>query len=60
MHHFQYKGDELYAEEVPVRDIVAKVGSPVYVYSHATLERHFTAFDEAFAGVPHTLSLIHI
>lgn len=34
---------------------MARVGSPVYVYSHATLTRHFTAFDEAFAGVPHTI-----
>ncbi len=55
MHHFQYKGNELYAEEVPLREIVAKAGSPVYVYSHATLERHFKAFDDAFAGVPHTI-----
>ncbi|SNB47229.1 diaminopimelate decarboxylase [Geobacter sp. DSM 9736] len=55
MHHFQYKGNELFAEEVPVREIVAKVGSPVYVYSHATLERHYRAFDDAFAGVPHTI-----
>ncbi len=55
MHHFQYKGNELYAEDVAIRDIVAKVGSPVYVYSQATLERHFRAFDEAFAGTPHTI-----
>lgn len=55
MNHFQYKGNELHAEEVPLKEIVARVGSPVYVYSHATLTRHFTAFDEAFAGVPHTI-----
>ncbi|TFG90646.1 MAG: diaminopimelate decarboxylase [Syntrophobacterales bacterium] len=55
MHHFQYKGNELYAEEVAVKDIVASVGSPVYIYSHATLERHYTAMDEAFAPVPHTI-----
>ncbi len=55
MHHFQYKGGELYAEEVPVSDIAAKVGTPVYIYSHATLERHFKAMDEAFASVPHTI-----
>lgn len=55
MNHFQYKGNELYAEDVRLADIVAKVGSPVYVYSHATLERHFKAFDEAFAAVPHTV-----
>jgi diaminopimelate decarboxylase len=55
VHHFQYRGNELYAEEVAVRDIVAKVGSPVYIYSHATLERHFKAMDGAFADVPHTI-----
>ncbi|BBA68707.1 diaminopimelate decarboxylase [Geobacter sulfurreducens] len=55
MNHFQYKGNELHAEEVSLKEIVARVGSPVYVYSHATLTRHFTAFDEAFAGVPHTI-----
>ena len=55
MNHFQYNGDELYAEEVRLADIVATVGSPVYVYSLATLERHFKAFDDAFAQVPHTI-----
>ncbi len=55
MHHFQYKGEELYAEGVAIKDIVAAVGSPVYVYSHATLERHYRAFDEAFAAAPHTI-----
>jgi diaminopimelate decarboxylase len=55
MHHFQHKGNELYAEDVAVKDIVAKVGSPVYIYSQATLERHFRAMDQAFAAVPHTI-----
>ena len=55
MHHFQYKGDELFAEEVAVKDIVAAVGSPVYIYSQATLERHFKAMDDAFASAPHTI-----
>jgi diaminopimelate decarboxylase len=55
MHHFQYKGNELYAEDVAVKDIVAKVGSPVYIYSQATLERHFLAMDQAFAAAPHTI-----
>lgn len=55
MHHFQYKGDELFAEEVAIKDIVAKVGSPVYIYSQATLERHFKAMDSAFAATPHTI-----
>jgi len=55
MHHFQYKGNEMYAEEVAVREIAEKFGTPVYIYSHATLERHYRAMDEAFAGVPHTI-----
>jgi len=55
VHHFQYKGDELYAEDVAIKDIVAAVGSPVYIYSQATLERHYRAFDDAFAGAPHTI-----
>jgi len=55
MNHFQYKGSELYAEEVAIKEIVAKVGSPVYVYSHATLERHFKAFDDSFKAMPHTI-----
>ena len=55
MHHFQYKGDELFAEEVAIKDIVDAVGSPVYIYSKATLERHFKAMDDAFAKAPHTI-----
>jgi diaminopimelate decarboxylase len=55
MHHFQYKGDELYAEDVAIKEIVASVGSPVYIYSQATLERHFKAMNDAFASAPHTI-----
>ncbi|MBI4841981.1 MAG: diaminopimelate decarboxylase [candidate division NC10 bacterium] len=55
MHHFQYRGDDLYCEEVPVARIASEVGTPAYMYSHATLTRHFRVFDEAFAGVPHLI-----
>ncbi len=55
MHHFKYKGDDLFAEDVAVKDIAAKVGTPVYIYSHATLERHFKAMDDSFTEVPHTI-----
>ncbi len=55
MNHFQFKGNELHAENVSIRDIVARAGSPVYVYSHATLTRHFKAFDDAFGDAPHTI-----
>lgn len=55
MNHFQYKGNELFAEEVSLKTIAAQVGTPFYVYSHATLQRHFNAFDQSFSEVPHTL-----
>jgi diaminopimelate decarboxylase len=45
--HFLYRDGALYAEDVPVADIAAAVGTPFYVYSTATLKRHFTLFDEA-------------
>jgi diaminopimelate decarboxylase len=51
MHYFQYRGDELYCEDIPIREIADAVGTPFYLYSHATLKRHFTAFDRAFNGV---------
>ena len=51
MHHFQYRGNELYCEDIPVRQIAQQVGTPFYLYSHATLVRHFHAFDRAFDGV---------
>ncbi|WP_456370084.1 diaminopimelate decarboxylase [Thermodesulfatator atlanticus] len=53
MHHFQYRDGELYAEDVPVREIAKKVGTPFYLYSAATLRRHFRVFDKAFEGIPH-------
>ena len=51
MHHFTYREDELYCEDVPVQKIAAEIGTPFYLYSHATLTRHFKAFSEAFAGM---------
>lgn len=53
MHHFHYVNDELFCEGVPLRTIAEQVGTPVYVYSHATLVHHFVVFDSAFAQVPH-------
>lgn len=53
MDHFEYRGDTLWAEEVPLPRIAQQVGTPVYVYSRATLERHWQAFDRALAGHPH-------
>lgn len=51
MHHFAYKEGELCAEEVGLRQIARQVGTPTYVYSQATLTRHFQAFSQAFAGL---------
>ncbi|MAO27079.1 MAG: diaminopimelate decarboxylase [Roseovarius sp.] len=53
MDHFLYRDGELYAEDVPVTEIAAAVGTPFYVYSTATLERHFRLFDEALEGIDH-------
>lgn len=53
MHHFQYQNNELYCEEVPVLEIARDVGTPFYLYSHATLRQHFKAFDGAFQGITH-------
>jgi len=53
MHYFAYQDDQLFAEDVAIRDIVERFGTPVYVYSAATLRRHFRVFDEAFAGTDH-------
>lgn len=51
MHHFKYRDNVLYCEDVPVPEIAAKTGTPFYLYSHATLKRHFQVFSEAFDGV---------
>jgi diaminopimelate decarboxylase len=51
MDHFLYRDGILHAEDVPLRDIAAAVGTPFYVYSTATLTRHYTLFKEALDGV---------
>ncbi|MEX5727851.1 diaminopimelate decarboxylase [Rhodovulum iodosum] len=53
MDHFLYRGGRLYAEDVPLAEIAAEVGTPFYCYSVATLTRHFRLFDEALAGTDH-------
>ncbi len=53
MNFFQYQDNELYAEQVPIKEIADKVGTPVYIYSYNTLLRHFRAVDEAFAPLDH-------
>ena len=53
MDHFLYRDGELYAEDVPVADVAAAVGTPFYLYSSATLTRHYQLFDEALHGMDH-------
>ncbi|MDF1669709.1 MAG: diaminopimelate decarboxylase [Roseovarius sp.] len=53
MDHFLYQDGQLCAEDVPVAEIAAQVGTPFYLYSTATLTRHFRLFDEALNGLDH-------
>ena len=53
MHEFHYRNNELWCEDVPHQAIARKTGTPAYVYSHRTLDRHFTVFDQAFAKIDH-------
>ena len=53
MDHFLYKNGVMHAEDVAIPDIVASVGAPFYVYSTATLTRHFQLFDDALADMDH-------
>lgn len=55
MDHFEYRHGELYAEDIPVADIAQRWGTPCYIYSKATLERHWKVFDEAFGSHPHQI-----
>ena len=55
MNHFTYRGGELHCEDVPLEKIASEVGTPTYVYSSATLERHFRVFDEALSHTDHLI-----
>ena len=55
MDHFHYHDDQLHCEEVSVQRIVEQFSTPTYIYSRATLERHWKAFDDAFEGRPHLI-----
>jgi len=55
MDHFAYRDGRLHAEDVPVAEIAAAVGTPFYLYSTATLTRHYRVFEEALAGLPHLI-----
>ena len=53
MDFFQYKKNQLMAENLPVKQLAEQFGTPLYIYSKATLERHWHAFDNAFGEHPH-------
>ena len=53
MDFFQYKNNQLMAENLPVKQLAEQFGTPLYVYSRATLERHWHAFNNAFDEHPH-------
>ena len=55
MDHFIYRNGVLHAEDVAITEIAASVGTPFYVYSQATLTRHFRVFDEALSGLKHLI-----
>jgi diaminopimelate decarboxylase len=55
MDHFLYQNGELHAEGVALTDIARAVGTPFYVYSTATLQRHYQVFQQALAGMEHLI-----
>ncbi|MEG3767333.1 diaminopimelate decarboxylase [Alteromonas sp. 14N.309.X.WAT.G.H12] len=55
MDFFAFREGRLHAEDVPVEDIAKTYGTPVYIYSRATLERHWHAFDDALSSHPHLI-----
>ncbi|MGC8602417.1 MAG: diaminopimelate decarboxylase [Desulfomonilaceae bacterium] len=55
MHHFKYKNEELFCEKVPVNKIVDEFGTPLFIYSSETLQRHFKVFKSPFSAVPHLI-----
>ena len=55
MHHFHYRDNHMFCEDVPVSEIAEDVGTPLYLYSHATLRHHFLTFQKAFDSVPHLI-----
>lgn len=55
MDHFLYRDGMLHAEDVPLTEIAAAVGTPFYVYSTATLTRHYRLFEEALSPLPHVI-----
>ena len=55
MDYFNYKNGQLYAEDVDLQNLASQYGTPCFVYSRATLERHWHAFNDAFGDQPHLI-----
>ena len=55
MDFFQYKNEQLYVEDLPVKQLAEEFSTPLYIYSLATLERHWHAFDSALGDHPHLI-----
>jgi len=55
MDYFNYRDTDLFTEDIAVKDIIQQYGSPCYIYSRATLERHWKAFDQAFVDHSHLI-----
>ena len=55
MHHFNFQNDRMFCEEVPILRIAEELGTPFYLYSHATLRHHFLTFQKAFESVSHLI-----
>jgi diaminopimelate decarboxylase len=53
VHYFEYRNGSLHCEQVPLQRIAEEVGTPAYIYSEQTLQRHVRVFNEAFEAVPH-------
>jgi len=53
MDHFQYRDGELYAEDVPISEIASRFGTPCFIYSKATLIRHYHAYADALTDIPY-------
>jgi diaminopimelate decarboxylase len=56
MHEFHYRQNELFCEDVPVKTLAEKTGTPFYLYSAKTLLNHYRAYDSAFASIPHLIT----
>ncbi len=55
MNYFNYVGDELHAEDIPITKLAEEFGTPLYIYSTRTLRHHFKVFDDAFSGIDHLI-----